>query len=91
MYNETLVKKRRLRAVTHCAEFLRKYFSDDSAQWCIARSHLYLRIALRIRNYLQKSFSLLVSDPSGIDCWKKPEVEDLVRLSLDWSVLSEVG
>jgi hypothetical protein len=32
MYNETLVKKTRLRTVMHSAEFLRKYFSDDSAQ-----------------------------------------------------------
>jgi hypothetical protein len=42
----------------------------DSAQCCKARSHLYLRIALRIRNHMQKSFSLLISDPSGIDWWK---------------------
>jgi hypothetical protein len=41
-----------------------------------------LRIALRIRNHMQKSFSLLISDPSGIDWWKKPEVKNLVLLSL---------
>jgi hypothetical protein len=74
-----------LRAVMHSAELrLRavQYFSDDSAQWCIARSHLYLQIAVRFRNHMQKSFSLLISDPTRIDYWKKPEVENLVRLSL---------
>jgi hypothetical protein len=41
-----------------------------------------LQIALRIRNHMQKSFSLLISGPSGIDWWKKPEVENLLLLSL---------
>jgi hypothetical protein len=39
----------------------------NSALCITARSHLNLRIALRIRNHMQKSFSLLISDPSGID------------------------
>jgi hypothetical protein len=42
----------------------------------IVRSHIYLWLSLR------KLFNPLISDPNGIDWWKKPGVNNFVRLSL---------
>jgi hypothetical protein len=46
--------------------------SGDSALCHIAqRCNTYSQISLRICNHVLKYFNLLVSDPSGIDWWKK--------------------
>jgi hypothetical protein len=55
-----------------------------------AESLIFATISANLQSYA-KWFNPLISDPSGIDWWKKPKVENLVRLSLWRGSLTKQG
>jgi hypothetical protein len=60
--------------------------------WLRAVQHsTYSRISLRIQSRIQKYFRVLLMGLGTIHSWKKPEVKNLVRLSLNYHHYRSVG
>jgi hypothetical protein len=66
-------------------------YTHFKQKWGLLRSHFRFqlchwrhskRISRRILSHVRNGFSLLIRGLGGIDWWKKPEVENLVALSL---------
>ncbi len=78
--------KMRLAAEYHCGSTDYPLYSTaekrDYPLYYTAENHEKSRISRRKTNQRQKYFFLLVRGLDGIDLWKKPEVENLVTMSL---------